>query len=470
MPSSNGVYSLPPGYLATTGQTILVSQHNVPFEDVAAALTARVMRDGSAPMTGPLKLADGTAAGPALAFASATGTGLHKSANGIGFDVLGSFVAEIGPNGFILGDKTVALRNLYHPSGPSLLLGSDSNAALTITGAANNGSGLIRLAVAATATFTTGQTKTVSDVLGTTEANGTWVITVVDPTHIDLQGSSFVNGYLSGGTIGGGVEEITIGSGLSLGGAVLTSAFAPPAAFKNLSIKVLTNTTVAVAADFIVTTDGTSFKTTALSGTINLGTNGAANALDTGTIAIDTWYAIWAIAKPDGTTAGLASTSGTAPAMPSGYTLKARIGWVRTIHASATLLGTWQFGRRAQYVVGLAQTADLVALGTGNNSAAWQTLSVSTAVPSTASEISLTLNGQGNGGGGTQYAAVAPNNSYSTTVNGTPSPPIRMGITAPYVLFSDVSATIALESTNVYLISSTMSGATLSCSGWIDNI
>jgi hypothetical protein len=32
MPSSNGVYSLPPGYLAATGTTIQVSQHNPIFE------------------------------------------------------------------------------------------------------------------------------------------------------------------------------------------------------------------------------------------------------------------------------------------------------------------------------------------------------------------------------------------------------------------------------------------------------
>jgi hypothetical protein len=48
MPSSNGVYSLPPGYLAATGTTIQVSQHNPIFEDVAAALTLRLSRDGTA--------------------------------------------------------------------------------------------------------------------------------------------------------------------------------------------------------------------------------------------------------------------------------------------------------------------------------------------------------------------------------------------------------------------------------------
>lgn len=75
-----------------------------------------------------------------------------------------------------------------------------------ITGAANNGSGAIRLTLstptgwtAATATQATGDQLTVSGVNGTTEANGTWLITVVDGTHIDLQGSTFTNAYTSGG-------------------------------------------------------------------------------------------------------------------------------------------------------------------------------------------------------------------------------------------------------------------------------
>lgn len=70
----------------------------------------------------------------------------------------------------------------------------------TVTGAANNGSGLIRLAIASTVGMYTGNTSTVAGILGTTEANGTWVITVIDGTHIDLQGSAFANAYVSGGT------------------------------------------------------------------------------------------------------------------------------------------------------------------------------------------------------------------------------------------------------------------------------
>jgi hypothetical protein len=60
-------------------------------------------------------------------------------------------------------------------------------------------------------------------------------------------------------------------------------------------------------------------------GTIDCGITGA-NGLDTGSLANATWYHAFVIAKTDGTQALLASTSLAAPTMPSGYTLKRRIG------------------------------------------------------------------------------------------------------------------------------------------------
>jgi hypothetical protein len=64
-------------------------------------------------------------------------------------------------------------------------------------------------------------------------------------------------------------------------------------------------------------------------GTIDCGTTGA-NGLDTGSLANSTWYHVFAIGKTDGTTALLASTSVSAPTMPTGYTLKRRIGSFKT--------------------------------------------------------------------------------------------------------------------------------------------
>lgn len=78
----------------------------------------------------------------------------------------------------------------------------------TISGAADNGSGLVRLTVTSTSGWTTGDYKTVASVGGTTEANGTWAITVINGTTIDLQGSTFANAYTSGGYVAGSLDDL----------------------------------------------------------------------------------------------------------------------------------------------------------------------------------------------------------------------------------------------------------------------
>jgi len=81
-----------------------------------------------------------------------------------------------------------------------------------ITGCANNGSGLVRITTAATP-WVTGNKVNVLGVLGTTEANGSWTVTVISSTTADLQGSTFTNTYISGGSAFQG-NPVTIGSGV----------------------------------------------------------------------------------------------------------------------------------------------------------------------------------------------------------------------------------------------------------------
>jgi hypothetical protein len=71
--------------------------------------------------------------------------------------------------------------------------------AKAITNAQNNGSGGIRI-TSASHGWVTGQKLVITGVTGTTEANGTWVITRVDKNRYDLQASTFVNAYVSGGS------------------------------------------------------------------------------------------------------------------------------------------------------------------------------------------------------------------------------------------------------------------------------
>jgi hypothetical protein len=72
-------------------------------------------------------------------------------------------------------------------------------AATTITGAANNGSGLVRITDTAHG-YITGDFVTIAGVGGTVEANGNWPITVITANTFDLVGSAFAVAYTSGGT------------------------------------------------------------------------------------------------------------------------------------------------------------------------------------------------------------------------------------------------------------------------------
>lgn len=121
---ANGVYSLPSGYEAVTGETIQASQHNPPLEDIESAMSSRLMRSGVAPMTGALKVVDGSVGSPGLTFNTDTTSGIYKTANGIGVSVGGTKVAEFTSTGVsrMIGEISPwALR--IAPSGWVLLYG-----------------------------------------------------------------------------------------------------------------------------------------------------------------------------------------------------------------------------------------------------------------------------------------------------------------------------------------------------------
>jgi hypothetical protein len=74
------------------------------------------------------------------------------------------------------------------------------NYQMIVLGAASGTGGVVRLTVNQTSQANTGDEVQVVGVTGTTEANGTFAMTVIDATHIELVGSKFVNAYVSGGT------------------------------------------------------------------------------------------------------------------------------------------------------------------------------------------------------------------------------------------------------------------------------
>jgi microcystin-dependent protein len=104
---ANGNYALPQGYLAITGTPILPSQHNPALEDLGEAMTGRLPKNGSAPMTGPLRVVDGGAAQPSITFASNITAGFYKTDGGIGVTIGGTKVAEFTSAGIKAGGRYI---------------------------------------------------------------------------------------------------------------------------------------------------------------------------------------------------------------------------------------------------------------------------------------------------------------------------------------------------------------------------
>lgn len=74
--NSSGVYSLPVAAFVP-GTTIVASQVNADFSDIATALTQSLATTGVSTMTGPIKGAAGTLAAPSYSFAAELGSGRY---------------------------------------------------------------------------------------------------------------------------------------------------------------------------------------------------------------------------------------------------------------------------------------------------------------------------------------------------------------------------------------------------------
>lgn len=127
-----------------------------------------------------------------------------------GHEVNGSHQVAIGTDAYkwgvggtsIVAIGSDAMKFLQAPQ-TTIAIGESAAAGVfnnpLIVAIANNGSGLIRVQVASTGTMATGDKAYVTGAASNTNANGAWTITLIDSTHVDLQGSAFA---VSGGAAG----------------------------------------------------------------------------------------------------------------------------------------------------------------------------------------------------------------------------------------------------------------------------
>lgn len=296
-------------------------------------------------------------------------------------------------------------------------------------------------------------------------------------TYAKIQDISATNTLLGRKTAAAGpTEEIAVGAGLAISSGALTVAAQPIAGgFRNLVIKnnaTTPNTKVDLTADALTveTSTGAAFRRRSVSLTIDATTNGA-NGLDASGLALNSWYAVLVIYNPTTDThAGLLVKDANFPGsitLPSGYTAWARFGWMRT-GAAATFYGIKQVGRHAQYVVNLGATGaayPLPAVGPTGTSAVggFTAVAVSPFLPSTASEIDITVVSARNSGS-LSGVMCAPSNTFDSTTGLSP-PPIGNveGGRACY------RGTLVLEGPNVYFFA-TNGGGGMMITGWWDNL
>lgn len=108
--NSNGIYNLPIGNPVTSGTTISSTWANSTMPDIGAEITNSLPRDGSAPMTAPLKVVDGLVTAPGYTFNAESGTGLYrKAAATLALSLNGSDSLVLSPTGGALtGNFTIS--------------------------------------------------------------------------------------------------------------------------------------------------------------------------------------------------------------------------------------------------------------------------------------------------------------------------------------------------------------------------
>lgn len=192
-------------------------------------------------------------------------------------------------------------------------------------------------------------------------------------------------------------------------------------------------------------------------------TNSGTNGLDTGSASVSTWYYLYIIVNGS-TYAGLYSLSSTAPTLPSGYAIVARVG-ARYTDSSAHLLRVIQYGNRARYVIGtLPATLPVIASGTQSG---WASKSTATVCPPTASSINITTSIT-NGTGGEVF--IAPNSSYNASF-GNLSAPIGMAVPgSSEAATTNTDIVFETAQTIYYQTSAAPTSVAAYCAGWTDNL
>lgn len=327
----------------------------------------------------------------------------------------------------------------------------------------------------------------------TTGATISWVEALrIDGTtgNVGVKASSPVYTLDVGGTVRAQGDMRVVGNAIVTGSSTLASTltvnsniiantskgFNFGAQCKNLKLWASgTNLTTNISADAIVLENSSNQDCVVLRGVLQQVTVGASGSsgggLDVGTSATSTWYSVWLIYNATTSSVNtLLSLSATSPTMPSGFTHKARVGWIKTDAINKYPLSFTQVNSRIQYKVAsgsnITYLPGFVAGVSGNVSTpTWIANQITgVVVPVTAVSAKFVTDSVPN-----STIIAAPNNSYGGYSNIGNKPPIICSHTSSASGGMNVSGEFILESSNIYIASDNSSNS-LKVLGWEDNI
>lgn len=205
--------------------------------------------------------------------------------------------------------------------------------------------------------------------------------------------------------------------------------------------------TMSYDANYIqmVSSNGSTFRATNPSPSAN-GTVSGAGGLDTGALAANTFYHVWAISNGT-TTTGLLSLSSTAPVMPAGYIYKARIG-ANTTDGSSNFFDVEQIGSKTQYVSYRVMAS------------ASASPNVSSYIPSTSRVITAQV-----------FAAGSGNNRATVNPVGYTGSSLIAWTSSGNASNSQIMGDLNMPTSGINTLTLTIVGTgSLRCMGWVDNI
>lgn len=328
-------------------------------------------------------------------------------------------------------------------------------------------------------TTTAGSTITWTEAMRIDGTSGNVGVKASSPAYtLDVGGTVRAQGDMrvSGNAIVTGTS--TLSSTLTVNSNVIANSskgFNFGAQYKNLKLSASgTSLVVSISADALVLENSTNQDCVVirgLSSPVSVGVSGV-GGLDTGTSAISTWYSVWVIYNSTTTAVNtLLSTSATNPTLPSGYTHKARVGWIKTDSTSNKFpLSFTQNNNKVQFKV--ASGSNLTALPaiftgvTGNIATpTWTQYQVmGVTVPTTAISIKVIADEVIN-----STLMAAPNASHGAYNSVGNKPPIICSFSSSASGGMSILGEMLLESSYVY-VASDGSSNTLKVFGWEDSI